>query len=253
MGYNLHNMVIVVLRPCGSGNRHLDLGIPDNDCIGVAYIEASPHTGEAETRLDEAGGLYIAGDVGTGESNGDSQTRLSGSDGLPNWRKAHRDILIESLELDMPILATGAGMLLLNEVFGGELPVDRSVRPSGYQARGADKERRTIYISPGSKTAAILGSGGFFRVNARDADNLLFDAQRAPSLLASAYSVEDGSLEGLESPSHSWVIGFRANVNREADAPKAFSNIFQAFFERAQDFAESRNAAWAALGPATGP
>ena len=233
-------MVIVVLRPYGDGKGQINLGIPDKDSIGVSFVEASPGTGESESWLGEAGGLYIAGDSGTGESSDNSLNRPPGGEGLPNWRRAHSDILIKSLELDMPVLATGTGMLLLNEAFGGKRSVNQSVRGSGDEARVAEGVRRTIYISPGSKTAAILGSGGFFRVHGRDADNVLYDPHRAPRLLASAYSVEDGAVEGLESPAHSWVIGFRANINREAEVSRAFSNIFQAFFERAQDFAKSR-------------
>ena len=106
----------------------------------------------------------------------------------------------------------------------------------------AEPNRRTIYVSPGSKTAAILGAGGFFRLAGGRVTPSLMDSHRAPRLLASAYEVEEGTVEGLESAEHSWILGFRANLSGEEKLPRGFGGIFQAFVERAQGFLLARTA-----------
>ena len=90
-----------------------------------------------------------------------------------------------------------------------------------------------VYVSPGSKLAAVVGSGGFFRMNSRHHQGLR-DAQRAPALLASAYAVEDGVIEALESPSHAWVIGVQCHPERESEVPRGFLRLFQGFLEWAE-------------------
>ena len=98
-----------------------------------------------------------------------------------------------------------------------------------------------IYLSPGSKSAAIIGMAGFFRVNSRHHQGLR-EAQRSPKLMTSAYGVEDGLVEGLESPNHRWVIGLQCHPERQDEVPRIFANLFEAFGERAANYAEASNA-----------
>ncbi len=144
-------------------------------------------------------------------------------------------LLRYALERDMPVLAICRGMQLLNVAFGGtllqDIPGHTVIEASGHWKSAV----HNIYISPGSKLAATLGMGGFFRVNSRHHQGLR-DAQRSPRLLGSAYSLDDGIVEALESPGHSWVIGLQCHPERQEEVPKSFSNIFLAFLERASDY-----------------
>ena len=146
-------------------------------------------------------------------------------------------LLDHALQRDMPVLAICRGMQVLNVAFGGRLIQNLS----GHRAEQQDgrwvSATHQIYLAPGSKAAPIIGSAGFFRVNSRHHQGLR-EAQRAPRLMTTSYSVEDGLIEGLESPEHSWVIGVQCHPERQEEVPRSFANLFTAFKERAEMYQE---------------
>lgn len=151
-------------------------------------------------------------------------------------------VLDYALQRDMPVLAICRGMQLLNVAFGGQLIQDLP----GHKAHQEDgrwvSESHQIYLAPGSKAAPIIGSAGFFRVNSRHHQGVR-EPQKAPRLMATAYSVEDGYIEGLESPEHSWVIGVQCHPERQDEVPASFANLFRAFGDRAEGHANPTHAA----------
>ena len=235
-------MFIVVLRPSREGKSRSALVIPHESDMDVGLVETTSDAGSSVLEETGVGGLYVLGDGGMGDA------QEGASNGTPNckpysrWTEGQREILARSLELDMPVLAVADGLFLLNEVFGGKAPEAAASTWTQTGSGAAEPNRRTIYVSPGSKTAAILGAGGFFRLGGGRVAPSLMDSHRAPRLLASAYEVEDGTVEGLESAEHSWILGFRANLSEEEKLPRGFVGIFQAFVERAQDFLLARTA-----------
>ena len=85
--------------------------------------------------------------------------------------------------------------------------------------------------------AAIVGAGGFVRVNSRHHQGVN-EPVKAPSLMASAYSLEEGLIEAMESPNHDWVIAVQwHNENRE-ELPKSFGNLFLALAERGETYSQ---------------
>ena len=148
--------------------------------------------------------------------------------------------LDEALAVDMPTLLTGQGLYLLNEHFGGLAPssfTDGSADEGSPSSDGRER-RRQIYLSPGSKMAAIIGSAGMFRLGegAWNRRLALREPQRAERLMSIAYQLDDGVIEGLESKEHSWVIGVQFMPERTEEVPANFGSLFLGLVERAEAF-----------------
>lgn len=134
---------------------------------------------------------------------------------------------------EIPVLGICRGMQLINVAMGGALIQDLPEHTESKWSESSESSYHRIYLSPGSKLAAIIGSGGLFRVNSRHHQGLK-EAQKSSELLTSAYSLEDGIIEGLEMPGNRWVIGLQCHPELEEESPKIFGNIFEAFVERAE-------------------
>ena len=140
-----------------------------------------------------------------------------------------------AFDMDLPVYGIGRGMHILNVAMGGRLVRDLGGH-AGDRSEDGDREPayHRIYISPGSKLAAVVGSGGFVRVNSLHRHGVR-EAQKAPQLLASAYSLEDGIIEALESPGHRWVIAVQFHPERRMEVPPHFDRLFQSLAERAAE------------------
>ena len=141
-------------------------------------------------------------------------------------------LLSSAADIDLPVLAIGPGIEALNIVFGGM----SAVAVEGHESKANDDvlqaSKHRIYIAPGSKLAAILGSGGVVMVNSHHKLGL-HEAQKSSSLLASAYSLSDGVIEAVESPSHSWIIGVQFSPDRKLGVPPQFERLFSSLVNRA--------------------
>ena len=191
-----------------------------------------------ETLMEGVGGLLLSGgpdvDPGFYGATPDPDAGLYMSRPLDDLEFR---LLEHALQRDMPVLAICRGMQVLNVAFGGQLIQDL---PGHRAVREGDRwvsESHQIYLAPGAKAAPIIGSAGFFRVNSRHHQGVR-EPQKSPRLMATAYSVEDGYIEGLESPEHSWVIGLQCHPERQDEVPASFANLFKAFKDRAESHAE---------------
>ena len=125
-------------------------------------------------------------------------------------------------------------MHILNVALGGELLQSVAGHSAAPSESGCQPVHHHIYISPGSKLAAVVGSGGFVRVNSLHCRGIR-EAQKSPYLLASAYSLEDGLIEALESVNHRWVIAVQFSPQRRMEIPPHFDRLFQSLAERAAE------------------
>ena len=211
------------MHSAGSKTRLL---LPENDTDAAA-----------EELLRGVGGLLLSGgpDVHPGrygqEPDPDAGLKLA-----PELDELEFRVLEHALAADMPVLAICRGMQVLNVAFGGKLIQDLPGHRS--DDSGEEHTSHQIYVAPGAKSAAIIGSAGFFRVNSYHHQGLN-EAQRAPRLMSTAYSVEDGLVEGIESPEHSWVIGLQCHPERTDEVPRLFVNLFGGLHDRAEQFTEA--------------
>ena len=133
---------------------------------------------------------------------------------------------------DLPVVGICRGMQVLNVACGGSL----LQHVPGHRAEGEsapyESMQHRIWITPGSKLASIVGAGGNVRVNSVHHQGLT-EARRAPTLMSTAYSVEDGLVEGLESPHHRFVVSVQCHPERADELPRQFQNLFGALVHQA--------------------
>ena len=184
---------------------------------------------EALERLD---GLLLSGgaDVDPALYGGDPE-----ASGEPDRaRDALEMALVRgALARDLPVLAICRGLQALNVAVGGhliqELP---GHRVEGEEGESAPAYHR-IWIAPGSKLASVLGSGGGVRVNSLHHQGLR-EAQKSLELVASAYAMDDRTVEALESPYHRFVLGVAFHPERQDEVPRQFQQLFEALVYFAQ-------------------
>ncbi len=205
----------------------------------VRLLLPSTRTGDPQA-LDGVDGLLLTGGSDVDPSlYGQETDPQAGVESRPERDRMELALLSEALTRDMPVLGICRGMQVLNVGFGGsliqDLPNHRAPAPG---ANGEPTMRHSVYVSPGSKLGAIFGAGGFYKTNSLHHQGLR-EPQKAPALLASSYSMDDGVIEGLESPDHSWVIGVQCHPEREEEVAKGFLRLFDGLLDRASKYRDA--------------
>ena len=233
----LCHMAIVAITSSSAKNARLYVEVMESAGAAVRVLIPDDHADvDTEELMRDTGGLLLPGGP-------DIDPTLYGEEPDPDagleLRRPLDDLELRILEYalgrDMPVLAICRGMQLLNVAFGGKLIQDLPDHTSPKIDGNWESAYHQIYISPGAKAAAVIGMAGIFKVNSLHHQGLK-EAQRAPRLMTTAYEVEDGLIEGLESPEHSWVIGLQCHPERQDEVPKMFGNLFLGLHERAEIF-----------------
>jgi putative glutamine amidotransferase len=210
---------------------------------GAPWLILPGHGLTPEEVLSRVGGLLLCGGADihpcwygeaiVADCRGGFETRPY----APDRDAIELPLLRAALEKDIPVLGICRGMQALNVVMGGKLV--QEIGGHGWLERDGQEASsyHRIFISPGSKLASILGAGGFVRVNSRHHQGIR-EAQKSPLLLASAYALEDGIIEALESPAHRWVVGVQFHPELSKEVPPHFERLFQSFAERSAAHAD---------------
>ena len=211
---------------------------PFLDAVERAGAEPWPILAEYALTPDEilarAGALLLADgpDVNPARYGPDTNPEVEPDDARDEMEIT---LVRAALDADLPIYGIGRGMHILNVALGGGLASDiQDHSPALSDDAGPKPAYHRIYISPGSKLAAVVGSGGFVRVNSLHGHGMR-EAHKSPHLLASAYSLEDGVIEALESPNHRWVIAVQFAPHRRLEIPPHFDRLLQSLAERAAE------------------
>ena len=195
--------------------------------------------GEKETRegdIKEIDGLLLSGGL---DVHPDWYGQKPQPDRIYSKKRDEFEINLvkASLNVDIPVLAICRGMQLLNVAMGGSivqsLTDHDSVDPEDSSETDRGSSFHRIFISPGCRLASTVGSGGFVRVNRRHHQRIK-EAQKSDDLMASAWSLEDGVIEALESPVHDWVLGVQFHPERRGELPPHFDRLFETLVYKAK-------------------
>lgn len=134
----------------------------------------------------------------------------------------------EALEADIPILASGSGMHLLNVALRGD-----GARPTPEHTgdKDGDTVRQSIFLAPGAKVSSTIGGSGWLTIPCCHSTGV-FQSGLAPGVMAGAIA-DDRVVEAFEMPGQRWVIGVQWDVLGAIKMPRGFDSILMAFVERA--------------------
>jgi gamma-glutamyl-gamma-aminobutyrate hydrolase PuuD len=205
-------------------DRVLEAGLEPADVSGAGASMAS------------YGGLLLTGGV-------DVDPALYGETRHPETEEVNRardefelTLLRQALEADLPVLAICRGHQLLNVCLGGSLL--QHIEGNGHrwhEDEAVTSSWHEIEIAGGSKLRGVYGAGRLL-VNSRHHQGVTRE-RLADGLMCTAAS-NDGFVEGVESPTHRWVVGVQWHPERPE-------------LETA-GFAESSRRLWAAFATAVG-
>lgn len=192
--------------------------------IGATYQFLSDDTVLAKQLSSDTTGLLVTDGPELSDQSDSREDLLA---------MAEMELIKQALARDLPVLCVGRGFHLLNILEGGSQPV--SIQPTHFESRENEspEHQHQIFLSPGAKTSATMGTTGFFKVNSYHHYGI-YDKQKSNRLMAMAYSVDDGMIEILESPNHSWVIATQFNLEKLQELPRLFLNLFLALMERSE-------------------
>ena len=142
-------------------------------------------------------------------------------------------IIHGALERDLPIFAICRGMQALNVALGGKLVQHI---PNHSTGEPNVPVLHDIFVPPGSRLTKIIGVGGFMRVNSLHHQGVTLK-EKAPGMLVSAYSLNDGIIEALDMPSHTytWVVGVQWHPERRDEVPRHHRYLFSRFVDAARE------------------
>ena len=222
----------VIGLTCSDVDRSLPYASMVEKFGGVVKLITPPNVDSVSEAMGNIDGLMLTGgaDVHPKHYGEDSDADCWYNEDLDDLEIP---ILESALETNLPILAICRGMQVLNVSMGGSL-IQHINGHDTEQVEGDDRRSsyHRIFLSPGSKLSATVGSGGFVRVNHRHHQGIA-EAQKSDDLMASAWSMEDGLIEALESPDHRWVLGVQFHPERRGEIPPHFDKLFETLIFKA--------------------
>lgn len=173
-----------------------------------------------EEAMDGASGLLLTGGADVDPSRY-GQTPNGAHQAEPERDAMEFALFDYAVRRNMPTLGICRGMQLVNVAMGGSLIQDLP----GHTLPEFESAMHEVYVAPGSRLAAIIGAGAVYKTNSRHHQGLR-EAQRAPSLMASAFHPGDGIVEALESSAHPWLIAVQCHPERAKEVPRSFGKLF---------------------------
>lgn len=182
---------------------------------GVVFLSADT---KLEIEIEDAGGSEILVASPDKMSDLPDDTRaVVACNGTHATDEAEGKLIGAALEEELPILAMGSSMHVLNQQLFGK---------SGNR-RFENGENMSVFIAPGSKFASLVGGSGWLKMPLRDTPAIGFHELTHDAMPACIGS--DKSTYAFELPGKRWVIGLYWNVLSDQKLPKGFSNVVNKF------------------------
>jgi putative glutamine amidotransferase len=186
------------------------------------------HIGDLLRRLD---GLLLSGGSDLGPERYGEPPHETVEDVNPERDVFELAMSREALARDLPVLAICRGQQVLNVATGGTLVQDIPSQIQGAIDHDPKGERwepaHEVRILPGTRLRSILGRD---RVAV---NSIHHQAVRTPGhgLVISACSVGDDVVEGIEMPTHRFVVGVQWHPEAFWDQPRDFQPLFAALVD----------------------
>jgi putative glutamine amidotransferase len=176
-------------------------------------------TPDCRRGLDGLAGLVLSG--GT-----DLDPGLYGQTRHPNTQQPdrerdelERELVLQALHGDLPVLAICRGMQLFNIVHGGTLHQD----VDGHSAKELGAHH--VQVMPGTMLATITG-GGPKEVNSRHHQTV---DRLGNGLIVSAQATADGTIEAIERPDRRFALAVQWHPEDRIDSDELDRRLFLAY------------------------
>lgn len=141
---------------------------------------------------------------------------------------------------ELPTLGVCRGAQLINVAFGGTLvehlpdEIDNTI---AHRREPQGAVQHAVNIAPGSRLAAILGSGEMVVASWHH------QAIRTPApVLHVTATAADGTVEAVEHPGHTWMLAVQWHPEMTAAKDPTQQQLFHALVAAAQQYHEARSA-----------
>jgi putative glutamine amidotransferase len=141
----------------------------------------------------------------------------------------------QALDVNLPTLAICRGQQVLNVATGGTLIQDIPSSVAGAADHDPERERaelsHEVRLLPGSRLRQVLGEdtvavNSFHHQAVKDVGK---------GLIASAWSVGDGVIEGIEAPGRRFVLGVQWHPESFWGEPRGFQPLFEGLVAAARE------------------
>jgi putative glutamine amidotransferase len=202
---------------------------------GLPVALAPGATEDAAEVMSRVDGLVLSGGGDLDPAHYGEEAHETVTDVTPDRDAFELALVREALLRDQPILAICRGLQTLNIATGGTLIQDIASSVEGADDHDPERERweltHEVRLLPGSRLRQVLGEDRV-RVNS-------FHHQAVKSLgrglVASAWSVGDGVVEGVEAPESRFVLGVQWHPESFWNKTPGFQPLFEAFVAASRD------------------
>jgi putative glutamine amidotransferase len=195
---------------------------------GLPVLLAPGRPPDVADILDRIQGLLLSGGPDVDPSHYGEKAHETVTDVTPDRDAFELELARQALRRDLPTLAICRGQQVLNVALGGTLVQDIPSSVVGAEDHDPERERwelaHDVTILPGSRLRQILGED---RVAVNSFHHQAVK-ETGTGLVASAWSVADRVVEGIESPDRRFVVGVQWHPESFWDRPTPSARLFGA-------------------------